>query len=103
MTTLDLLCHGRSLLCFAPPFGPAHLEAVALCREMWRTGWAESAGPIFPVPGAVNRPQPASERSPRLALDLTEGEKDVPSRLVEAVDYLLRPGTGGDVFVMDRS
>jgi alkanesulfonate monooxygenase SsuD/methylene tetrahydromethanopterin reductase-like flavin-dependent oxidoreductase (luciferase family) len=95
MTTLDLLSNGRSLLCFAPPFGPAHLEAVALCRAMWRLGLAESAGPIYPVPGAINRPQPAGGSSPRLALDLTTGETDVPPDLIGAVDYLLRPGGPG--------
>ena len=101
MTALDLLCNGRSLLCLAPPFGPSHLEAVALCREMWRAGWAESAGPIYPVPGAVNRPRPAGEDSPRLALDLTAGG-DVAPELAEAVDYVLRPGRTGDRCVMER-
>ena len=43
------------------------------------------------MPGAVNRPQPARGGSPRLALDLTAGEEVAPE-LVEAVDYLLRPG-----------
>ena len=104
MTTLDLLCNGRSLLCFAPPFGPAHLEAVVLCREMWRTGWAESAGPVFPVPGVLNRPRPSGPSSPRLALDLTGGEEVAPE-LVETVDYVLLPGGdggNGDGFVMER-
>ena len=102
MTSLDLLCHGRSLLCFSPPFGPAHLEAIALCREMWRAGRAESAGPIYPVPGAVNRPRPAGEDSPRLALDLSAGEAAVPTELAETVDYLLRPGPARDVCLMER-
>ena len=79
MTSLDLLCNGRSLLCFAPPFGPAHLEAIALCRQMWEAGTAASDGPIYPVPGAVNRPRPAAEHSPRLALDLTDGGRRRPS------------------------
>jgi alkanesulfonate monooxygenase SsuD/methylene tetrahydromethanopterin reductase-like flavin-dependent oxidoreductase (luciferase family) len=102
MTALDLLCNGRSLLCFAPPFGSAHLEAVALCRAMWRAGRAESPGPIYPVPGALNRPQPAGEGSPRLALDLTAGEHYVPSALAEAVDYLLRPGSTGGICHMEH-
>ena len=51
MTALDLLCNGRSLLCLASPFGPAHLEAVALCRAMWRGRDGQSAGPIYPFPG----------------------------------------------------
>jgi alkanesulfonate monooxygenase SsuD/methylene tetrahydromethanopterin reductase-like flavin-dependent oxidoreductase (luciferase family) len=103
MTALDLLCNGRSLLCFAPPFGPAHLEAVGLCRAMWRSGRAESNGPIYPVPGALNRPQPAGEGSPALALDLTAGEQVVPPELIEAVDYLLRPGNAGEVCVMEHT
>ena len=103
MTSLDLLCNGRSLLCFTPPFGPAHLEAVALCREMWRAGTAESAGPIYPVPGAVNRPRPAGQGSPRLALWTSpRAETVVPRGLAEAVDYLLRPGPARDVCLMER-
>ncbi len=102
MTALDLLCNGRSILCFTPPFGPEHLEAVALCREMWGAGTAESAGPIYPVPGAVNRPRPAGPDSPRLALDLTAGGTAVPPGLADAVDYLLRPGRTDDVCVMEH-
>ena len=101
MTSLDLLCNGRSLLCFAPPFWPAHLEAVALCRQMWEAGTAASDGPIYPVPGAVNRPRPAVEHSPRLALDLTAGGA-VPPGLTEAVDYLLRPGPDPGVCFLER-
>jgi alkanesulfonate monooxygenase SsuD/methylene tetrahydromethanopterin reductase-like flavin-dependent oxidoreductase (luciferase family) len=102
MTSLDLLCKGRSLLCFAPPFGPAHLEAIALCRQMWEAGTAASEGPIYPVPGAVNRPRPAAEHSPRLALDLTTAGGAVPRGLTEAVDYLLRPGPGPDVCLLEH-
>ncbi len=102
MTSLDLLCNGRSLLCFAPPFGPAHLEAIALCREMWTVGMAQSAGPIYPVPGAVNRPRPVAGNGPRLALDLTAGEDAADPGLVEAVDYLLRPGRAPDVCILER-
>ena len=102
MTSLDLLCNGRSLLCFAPPFGPAQAEAIALCREMWTAGMAQSAGPIYPVPAAVNRPKPAAPNSPRLALDLTAGEDAPDPVLTEAVDYLLRPGRAPDVCVLER-
>lgn len=102
MTSLDLLCNGRSLLCFAPPFGPAHVEAIELCRQMWEAGTATSDGPIYPVPGAVNRPWPAAEQSPQLALDLTAAEVAVPSGLAEAVDYLLRPGPSPDVCLVER-
>ncbi len=104
MTTLDLLCNGRSLLCFAPPFGPAHLEAVALCREMWRTGWAESAGPVYPVPGALNRPRPAGRAVPDWR-STSPAARRSPPELVETVDYVLRPGGdggNGDGFVMER-
>ena len=71
-TTLDLVCGGRTVLCFAPPFGDGLEEAIGLCRAMWRDGTATSEGPVYPVAGAVNRPQPAGEGSPLLALDLTE-------------------------------
>ena len=103
MTTLDLVCNGRSILCFAPPFGPAHFEAIALCREMWQAGTAASDGPIYPVPGALNRPRPAGEHSPRLALDLTAGEGAVPPGLTEVVDYLLRPSEAPDVCLVERA
>jgi alkanesulfonate monooxygenase SsuD/methylene tetrahydromethanopterin reductase-like flavin-dependent oxidoreductase (luciferase family) len=103
MTTLDLLCNGRSLLCFTPPFGPAHLEAVALCRAMWQAGTAQSAGPLYPVPDALNRPKPAGQDSPALALDLTGGEVDLPLGLAEVVDYLLRPGGDPSVCVMEAT
>ncbi len=70
-TSLDLVCGGRTLLCFAPPFGGGLGEAIGLCRALWRDGTATSEGPVFPVAGAINRPRPASARSPLLALDLT--------------------------------
>jgi alkanesulfonate monooxygenase SsuD/methylene tetrahydromethanopterin reductase-like flavin-dependent oxidoreductase (luciferase family) len=102
MTALDLLCNGRSLLCFAPPFGPAHFEAIELCRQMWEAGTATSDGPIYPVPGAVNRPRPAAEHSPRIALDLTTADVTAPPGLLAAVDYLLRPGPAPDVGLLER-
>ena len=110
-TSLDLVCGGRSVLCFGPPFTDAGslAEAAALCRAMWRDGEAVSAGPRYPVPGAVNRPRPASDASPLLALDLTEtsgdgggdgdgdgqggGHGDEGDSLLDAVapDLVLRP------------
>jgi alkanesulfonate monooxygenase SsuD/methylene tetrahydromethanopterin reductase-like flavin-dependent oxidoreductase (luciferase family) len=102
MTALDLLCNGRSLLCLAPPFGPAHFEAIALCRQMWQEGTATSDGPIYPVPGALNRPRPAGEHSPRLALDLTAAEAALPPGLTRVVDYLLRPGRAPHVCRLER-
>jgi alkanesulfonate monooxygenase SsuD/methylene tetrahydromethanopterin reductase-like flavin-dependent oxidoreductase (luciferase family) len=70
-TSLDLVCGGRTLLCFGPPFGDGLSEAIGLCRAMWRDGTATSEGPLYPVAGAVNRPLPARAGSPLLALDLT--------------------------------
>jgi alkanesulfonate monooxygenase SsuD/methylene tetrahydromethanopterin reductase-like flavin-dependent oxidoreductase (luciferase family) len=104
-TSLDLVCGGRSILCFAPPFADAGslAEAAALCRAMWRDGEAVSAGPRYPVPGAVNRPRPASDASPLLALDLTEtsgnggghghghGDEEDPLLAAVAPDLVLRP------------
>ena len=63
-TSLDLVCGGRTMLCFAPPFGEGLEEAIVLCRAMWRDGTATSEGPVYPVPGAVNRPRPAGEGEP---------------------------------------
>jgi len=89
MTTLDHLCGGRSVLVFAPG-GDGLREALLLCRAMWREGIAASRGPIYPVPGAVNRPGPPGPASPRLALDLTDGSAAAPD-LVELVDFFLMP------------
>ena len=103
MTSLDLLCGGRSLLCLEPPFGAGDLEAVGLCRSMWDRGTASSPGPIYPVPGAVNRPRPAGEHSPAVALDLTTEPDTVPAGLVEAVDFVLRPGRAPHVCRLEQS
>lgn len=91
MTAFDLICGGRSLLAFTPPFDDAVAEAMALCRAMWRDGVAASEGPHYPVAGAVNRPQPP-DGGPRLALDLTDG---IPAdrQLMELADLLLVPAT----------
>ena len=70
-TSLDLVCGGRTVLCFGPPFGEGLDEAIALCRAMWREGTATSDGPVYPVADAVNRPRPAGDGSPLIALDLT--------------------------------
>ncbi|MGD0748948.1 MAG: hypothetical protein ABSB68_14165 [Acidimicrobiales bacterium] len=89
LTSLDLVCGGRSVLCFTPPFDDRLAEAVALCRAMWRDGEATGAGPHFPVEQAVNRPRPPGPGSPLLALDLTGGE-EVPAALAGAADLLLQ-------------
>ena len=92
LTSLDLVCGGRSVLCFTPPFDDRLAEAVDLCRALWRDGEATSEGPHFPVAHVVNRPRPAGAGSPRLALDLTGGG-EAPAGLV---------GSGGPAPAPDR-
>lgn len=113
-TVLDLLCGGRALVCLAPPFTEAHVEAVALCRAMWRDGDATSEGPLYPVRHAVNRPRPATATSPAVALDLSRPGADIPaalsdlsdlsdlSALVDLVDFVLRPGGQPDLCLLER-
>jgi alkanesulfonate monooxygenase SsuD/methylene tetrahydromethanopterin reductase-like flavin-dependent oxidoreductase (luciferase family) len=94
VTSLDLVCGGRSVLCFAPPFTDALPEAIELCRAMWRPGVVDSAGPCFPVRAAASRPRPVAAGSPRIALDLTAGD-ELPAFLAAAdADLLLRPIAG---------
>jgi alkanesulfonate monooxygenase SsuD/methylene tetrahydromethanopterin reductase-like flavin-dependent oxidoreductase (luciferase family) len=90
MTSLDLVCGGRSVLCFAPPFTDQLVEAIALCRALWKAGGLATDGPFFPVQAAANRTRPAGEGSPLVALDLTEGD-ELPVALAGAVDLVLRP------------
>jgi hypothetical protein len=89
-TSLDLVCEGRTVLCFLPPFDDGLAEAIALCRALWRDGVAEHGGPEYPVAGAVNRPRPQG-RGPRVGLDLTEAGAAPPVGIVTAADLLLRP------------
>ena len=93
VTSLDLVCGGRSVLCFVPPFSDALPEAIELCRAMWRPGEVVSDGPSFPVHAAASRPRPVGAGSPRIALDLTAGD-EVPACLAAAADLLLRPIAG---------
>jgi alkanesulfonate monooxygenase SsuD/methylene tetrahydromethanopterin reductase-like flavin-dependent oxidoreductase (luciferase family) len=96
-TTLDLVCGGRTLLCFGPPFDARLEEAIALCRAMWREGDATSEGPVYPVPGAVNRPQPAGEGSPLIALDLTgSGARDEAGGTAALADMIVVRDEAGD-------
>ncbi len=89
VTSLDLVSGGRSVLCFTGPFNERLVEAIALCRVMWREGRADSEGPHFPVQSAVNRPRPVGGESPLVALDLSNG--DVPPSFVsDAADLLVR-------------
>ncbi len=96
-TSLDLVCGGRTVLCFAPPFGEGLGEAIGLCRAMWRDGEVTSAGPVYPVAGAVNRPQPAGPGSPLLALDLRgSGAREEAGGSAALVDMVVLPMEGGD-------
>lgn len=90
MTTLDHVSSGRALLAFVPPFSGATTEGVALCRAMFRDGTAVSAGPHYPVPGAVNLPRPLTPAGPPIALDATGSDTPVPS-LVALCDLVLVP------------
>jgi alkanesulfonate monooxygenase SsuD/methylene tetrahydromethanopterin reductase-like flavin-dependent oxidoreductase (luciferase family) len=75
VTSLDLVCGGRSVLCFAPPFDEPLQEAVFLCRALWRAGELESDGPRFPVRAPAARARPAGDHSPLIAFDLTGGDE----------------------------
>jgi alkanesulfonate monooxygenase SsuD/methylene tetrahydromethanopterin reductase-like flavin-dependent oxidoreductase (luciferase family) len=92
ITCLDLVCGGRSVLCFAPPFAEPLAEAILLCRALWLSGEAVHGGPHFPVQAAASRARPAGGESPLIALDLSAGD-ELPDFLVGAADLLLRPTT----------
>lgn len=96
-TSLDLVDGGRTVLCFGPPFGEGLDEAIRICRAMWRDGTATSEGPVYPVPGAVNRPGPVGEGSPLIALDLTEpGARDEAGGSAALADMVVvRDPAGG--------
>ena len=102
LTSLDLVCGGRSVLCFTPPFDDRLAEAMVLCHALWRDGEAESEGPHFPVEHAVNLPRPAGPGSPLIALDLTGGEK-LPGLLAGAADLLLHPSDDAAVCRVERT
>jgi alkanesulfonate monooxygenase SsuD/methylene tetrahydromethanopterin reductase-like flavin-dependent oxidoreductase (luciferase family) len=93
LTSLDLTCGGRSVLCFAPPFTEELAEAALLCRALWRGGEVDSDGPRFPVRAAANRTRPAGEHSPLIAFDLTDGG-ELPPFLAAAGDLVLRAVSG---------
>jgi alkanesulfonate monooxygenase SsuD/methylene tetrahydromethanopterin reductase-like flavin-dependent oxidoreductase (luciferase family) len=90
ITCLDLVCGGRSVLCFGPPFTEPLPEAIALCRALWMPGEAIHGGPHFPVRAAANRARPAGRQGPLIALDLSAGGA-LPDFLVGSADLLLRP------------
>jgi alkanesulfonate monooxygenase SsuD/methylene tetrahydromethanopterin reductase-like flavin-dependent oxidoreductase (luciferase family) len=92
MTTFDRVSGGRAMLAFTGPFTGATIEAAALCRAMWTAGVAVGTGPHYPVAGAVNRPLPAREGGPPIALDLTDGVGAAPPpALLALCDLVLVP------------
>ncbi len=102
VTSLDLVCGGRSVLCFTPPFLDSLEEAISLCRTLWRAGEAVSEGPHFPVRAAANRSRPLGEECPMIALDVTAGDRLAPS-LARSADLLLRPAAGSPtVCILER-
>jgi alkanesulfonate monooxygenase SsuD/methylene tetrahydromethanopterin reductase-like flavin-dependent oxidoreductase (luciferase family) len=88
MTTFDLVARGRTAVAFMGPHDAATVEAIGLCRGMWRDGIGVNAGPFFPVPGAVNRPRPFTAAGPLVALDLTDG-LGAPTEVVAVCDVVL--------------
>jgi alkanesulfonate monooxygenase SsuD/methylene tetrahydromethanopterin reductase-like flavin-dependent oxidoreductase (luciferase family) len=101
VTSLDLVCGGRSVVCFTPPFDDRLAEAIALCRDLWRDGRADGGGPVFPVRHAVNRPRPDGP-GPLVALDLT-GDADLPEMIAAAADLLVRPTDDSTVCRVERA
>jgi alkanesulfonate monooxygenase SsuD/methylene tetrahydromethanopterin reductase-like flavin-dependent oxidoreductase (luciferase family) len=96
-TSLDLVDGGRTVLCFGPPFGDGLDEAIGICRSMWREGMATSEGPVFPVAGALNRPGPAGDGSPLIALDLTgPGARDEAGGSAALADMVVVREEAGD-------
>jgi hypothetical protein len=95
LTSLDLVCQGRSVLCFQPPFTEPLAEAITLCRALWHVGAVASGAPHFPAQAPASRARPSSEETPLVGLDLTEGDASpsspgVPSDLIDLVDLVLR-------------
>lgn len=96
-TSLDLVDGGRTILCLGPPFGEGLEEAIGLCRAMWREGTGSSEGPVYPVADAVNKPRPAGEGSPLVALDLSgPGARDEAGGSAALVDMIVVRDEAGD-------
>lgn len=103
MTSLDLVCGGRSFVCFRPPFAGPAAEAITLCRALWREGEVTSVGSQYPIRAARNRARPADgDVSPLVALDLTGGDA-MPDSLRGLVDLVLRPTADPAVRLMERT
>jgi len=101
LTSLDLVCGGRSVVCWTPPFDDRLEEAIGLCRALWRDGRADGGGPHFPVRDAVNRPRPETPDSPLVALDLTGGDLPTGS-LVGLADLLVRATAAPGICTVER-
>ena len=100
-TSLDLVDGGRTVLCFGPPFDEGLDEAIRICRGMWREGTATSEGPVYPVADALNRPGPAGEGSPLIALDLTgPGARDEAGGSAALADLVVVREEVGDGAVL---
>jgi len=96
-TSLDLVDGGRTVLCFGPPFGEGLDEAIGICRAMWREGTATNDGPVYPVADALNRPRPAGDASPLIALDLTgPGARDEAGGNAALADMVVVRDEAGD-------
>ena len=93
LTCLDLVCGGRSVVCFTPPFTEQLAEAAHLCRALWQAGEVVDNGPHYPMRAPANRARPAGERSPLIAFDLTAGD-ELPDFLAGAGDLKLRAVIG---------
>lgn len=110
LTSLDLVCQGRSVVCFEPPFTELLAEAIALCRALWREGAVASHGPHFPAQAPASRAKPAGRDTPLVGLDLTGGDPSAsaPDALgslpdfVDLVDLVLRPGSDPMVCQVER-
>jgi len=115
-TSLDHICGGRTVLTLLPPFTDATVEAITLCRALWRDGIAEHGGVEYVVEGAVNRPRPPTESSPLIALDTTGSVRTPvtgpmgneveaaapPSELTDAADIILLPTQEPDRCLVER-
>jgi alkanesulfonate monooxygenase SsuD/methylene tetrahydromethanopterin reductase-like flavin-dependent oxidoreductase (luciferase family) len=102
-TSLDLVDGGRTVLCFSPPFGEGLGEAMRICRAMWRDGTATNEGPVYPVENALNRPGPADEESPLIALDLTgSGAREEAGGSVASADMVVVRDGAGNALRLER-
>jgi alkanesulfonate monooxygenase SsuD/methylene tetrahydromethanopterin reductase-like flavin-dependent oxidoreductase (luciferase family) len=103
VTSLDLVCGGRSAVCFTPPFADTLAEAITLCRALWEVGEVVSEGPHFPVRAGRNRARPLGrgDTGPIVVIDLTGGET-LPGALDGLIDLVLRPTARPAVCAMER-